>query len=238
MSSVPPALAAGSSSLVPLVVLAPNAGAVSTTLVINEVDYDQPSLDTAEFLELKNVSGSAISLNGWTVELFNGATSLVYRTTPLPDVSLPAGDYFLDLLESGDDGELRSGRRPRHGPDPERRSRRDRLRNAGALVDAVSYDDRRSIHRGLWRGSHRRRQLDDRRTLALPGRLRHRPEQHRPRPGRDDPRRDQQLPARTGSGRDQRDRLRPTQHRHGRVRGAEERVDVADESRHLHARRS
>ena len=29
-------------------------GAVSTSLVINEVDYDQPSTDTAEFLELKN----------------------------------------------------------------------------------------------------------------------------------------------------------------------------------------
>lgn len=44
-------------ALVAIAVLASltsSAGAVSTSLVINEVDYDQPSTDTAEFLELKN----------------------------------------------------------------------------------------------------------------------------------------------------------------------------------------
>ncbi len=128
--------------LVPLVFVAPNAGAVSTTLVINEVDYDQPSTDTAEFLELKNVSGSAISLNGWTVELFNGAgtVSAVYRTIPLPDVSLAAGDYFVICsnpatttncdLDGGPDTDLiQNGAPDAIG-----------LRNTGALVDAVSYE--------------------------------------------------------------------------------------------------
>ena len=42
---------------------ASTGSAVSTTLVINEVDYDQPSGDTAEFFELKNVSGGPINLD-------------------------------------------------------------------------------------------------------------------------------------------------------------------------------
>ena len=37
-------------------VLAAPASAQSTSLVVNEVDYDQASTDTAEFLEIKNVA--------------------------------------------------------------------------------------------------------------------------------------------------------------------------------------
>lgn len=44
--------------------------AVSATLVINEIDYDQANTDTAEFLELKNVG--PIDLDPYTVELVNG----------------------------------------------------------------------------------------------------------------------------------------------------------------------
>jgi hypothetical protein len=40
----------------------PERRGVSTSIVINEVDYDQPSTATVEFLELKNVSGSPINL--------------------------------------------------------------------------------------------------------------------------------------------------------------------------------
>ena len=35
---------------------------VSTTLVINEIDYDQPGSDVAEFVELLNVSDAAVNL--------------------------------------------------------------------------------------------------------------------------------------------------------------------------------
>ncbi|HWL32843.1 MAG TPA: ExeM/NucH family extracellular endonuclease [Gaiellaceae bacterium] len=71
--------------------------AASTSLVINEVDYDQPGLDTAEFFELKNVSGSAINLDDYRVELINGASggNALYRTVDLPPVSLAAGDYYV-----------------------------------------------------------------------------------------------------------------------------------------------
>ena len=66
-------------------------------LVINEIDYDQPSTDTAEFLEIKNVGANAASLNGVSVVFVNGNAggAASYRTTPLPDVSLAAGDYFV-----------------------------------------------------------------------------------------------------------------------------------------------
>ena len=81
-----------------LAVLAPSAGAASSSLVINEVDYDQPSDDLAEFIELKNVSGSEISLGGHSVVLVNGNNNgaLVYNPTiALPNVALAAGDHYV-----------------------------------------------------------------------------------------------------------------------------------------------
>jgi predicted extracellular nuclease len=76
---------------------APVGSAASTTLVINEVDYDQPSTDTAEFFELKNVSSGSINLDAYRVEGINGNAggSAVYRTVDLPNVNLAAGDYFV-----------------------------------------------------------------------------------------------------------------------------------------------
>src|SRR5215213_6002652 len=73
------------------------APAASTTLVINEVDYDQPSTDTAEFLELKNVSGAAIDLDPYSVQLVNGngGGAALYRTIELPAVSLASGDHYV-----------------------------------------------------------------------------------------------------------------------------------------------
>ena len=66
-------------------------------LVINEIDYDQPSTDTAEYLEIMNVGATAASLNGVTVDYINGnlGGAVSYRTTALPNVSLAAGDYFV-----------------------------------------------------------------------------------------------------------------------------------------------
>ncbi|MDM8561370.1 lamin tail domain-containing protein [Candidatus Parabeggiatoa sp. HSG14] len=64
-------------------------------LVINEIDYEQPSTDIAEFIELKNVSGATINLDPYTVELYNNATATVYKTIDLPNVDLTAGDYYV-----------------------------------------------------------------------------------------------------------------------------------------------
>ena len=71
--------------------------AASTSLVINEVDYDQASTDTTEFFELQNVSGAGIDLDPYSVQLINGASggSAVYAAIDLPSVTLAAGDYYV-----------------------------------------------------------------------------------------------------------------------------------------------
>ncbi len=111
-------------------------------LVINEVDYDQPGADAAEFLELKNISSNPVNLNGWTVELVNGNAggAAIYQTYALPNVNLPAGGYFVicannantpncDLDVAPNTDLIQNGAPDGIG-----------LRNAGVLVDAVSYE--------------------------------------------------------------------------------------------------
>jgi len=65
------------------------------TLVVNEIDYDQPSTDAAEFIELKNVGSADVDLTGVTVTLINGNGDSVYNTFALPPQTLGAGEYFV-----------------------------------------------------------------------------------------------------------------------------------------------
>jgi hypothetical protein len=67
-------------------------------LVINEVDYDQPGTDAAEFLELKNIGTTAYLLDEVAVILVNGsggapATYLTISSDTWPD--LAPGAYFV-----------------------------------------------------------------------------------------------------------------------------------------------
>jgi hypothetical protein len=64
-------------------------------VVINEIDYDQPGTDRAEFIELFNAGSSAISLNNYTIDLINGLNSLSYRSIDLTGFSINAGSYFV-----------------------------------------------------------------------------------------------------------------------------------------------
>lgn len=66
-------------------------------LVINEVDYDQPSVDMAEFVELKNTGDTSANLGEYTLELINGASggASIYQTIALPNVDLAASDYYV-----------------------------------------------------------------------------------------------------------------------------------------------
>jgi len=112
-------------------------------LVINEVEYDQPGTDASEFIELKNVSSSAVNLNAWTVQLVNGNAggAAVYQTITLPNVSLAAGDYYViagssstvanvDLVVAPATNLIQNGAPDAVG-----------LRNPSAtLIDAVSYE--------------------------------------------------------------------------------------------------
>jgi uncharacterized protein len=73
------------------------ASAASSTLVVNEIDYDQPATDAAEFLEIRNVSGVPVDLTGHSVALVNGTGggAAVYQTIALPSTTLAAGDYYV-----------------------------------------------------------------------------------------------------------------------------------------------
>jgi hypothetical protein len=66
-------------------------------LVINEIDYDQPSTDTAEFVEILNAGAEPASLDGVELVLVNGngGGAVIYQTIALPDVLLDSGDYFV-----------------------------------------------------------------------------------------------------------------------------------------------
>ena len=116
--------------------------ALSTTVVINEVDYDQPSTDTAEFLELRNVSAAAIELDTYVVQLVNGTGggAAVYDTIDLPAVTLAPGEPYVicantgtvancDLDDDTDTNFIQNG-------DPDAIG----LRNGSTLVDALSYE--------------------------------------------------------------------------------------------------
>ena len=116
---------------------------VSPTLVINEIDYDQVGTDTAEFIELKNISGGSVNLDIYNIELVNGAAApAIYDTINLPNVNLAAGDYYVicanaatvincDLDDGPDTNFIENGSPDAVG-----------LRNTstGTLFDAVSYE--------------------------------------------------------------------------------------------------
>lgn len=65
------------------------------SLVINELDYDQPGTDNAEFIELLNTGDSAISLTGYSLQLINGTTASPYNSFGLLDIMLPPGAYYV-----------------------------------------------------------------------------------------------------------------------------------------------
>ncbi len=64
-------------------------------VVINEIDYDQPGTDRAEFIELFNAGSSAISLDNYTIDLINGLNSSSYRSIDLTGFSINANSYFV-----------------------------------------------------------------------------------------------------------------------------------------------
>ena len=111
-------------------------------LVINEVDYDQPGTDTAEFVEIRNNGDASADLSGWTLEFINGngGGAVVYDTINLPAVSLASGGYFVvcanaatvancDLDDSPDTNFIQNG-----SPDAVA------LSFNGTLIDTVSYE--------------------------------------------------------------------------------------------------
>ncbi|MBT8062337.1 MAG: lamin tail domain-containing protein [Gammaproteobacteria bacterium] len=66
-------------------------------LRINEIDYDQPGGDAAEFVEIINAGNSSADLTGIELVLVNGSGggAVIYNTIALPAVSLAPFDYFV-----------------------------------------------------------------------------------------------------------------------------------------------
>jgi hypothetical protein len=89
-----PGMATISATLGPtsLMAMAEVVASAAGSLVINEVDYDQPAGDTTEFIEIYNAGTSAIDLTGIAVVLVNGATTMMeYDRFDLTGMIAPGG---------------------------------------------------------------------------------------------------------------------------------------------------
>jgi predicted extracellular nuclease len=117
-----------------------NGGPSLPTLLINEIDYDQPSTDTAEFVEILNAGASSADLTGWTLQLVNGSVDTAYAIIDLSGLSIAPGDYLVvcgnsatvancDLDVTPDTNLVQNG-----SPDAVA------LLYDGAVMDAVSYE--------------------------------------------------------------------------------------------------
>jgi len=111
-------------------------------VVINEVDYDQPGTDAAEYFELKNNGPGSVDLSEYTVELVNGSGggAAVYQTVGTMTGILAAGDYYVvcnnnistpncDLVVAPATNMIQNGAPDAIG-----------LKHLGVVVDAVSYE--------------------------------------------------------------------------------------------------
>ena len=81
-----------------------------TGLVINEINYDNPDLDTFEYIELYNASPNALPITSLRLELINGADMMRYAQVNLDAAGtyLRAGEFLvvgsqavLDVLPTG-----------------------------------------------------------------------------------------------------------------------------------------
>lgn len=80
-----------------LFVLASAFTFAQTGLVINEIDYDQPGIDSSEFIELYNAGSSSVNLSDYSILLVNcnNSTFAAYATISLPAQTLAPGAYFV-----------------------------------------------------------------------------------------------------------------------------------------------
>jgi hypothetical protein len=75
-------------------------------LVINEIDYDQPGVDSAEYVELYNAGPNPVNLGDFRLMFYNGSSSGTtgnkpYDSIALPTQTLSAGAFFVICSSSG-----------------------------------------------------------------------------------------------------------------------------------------
>lgn len=120
----------------------PGAARASLELVINEIDYDQPATDDAEFIEILNTGGVAEGLGDLVLQLVDGGGPTIITTIELPTFSLGPGAYFVvcsdaskvpncDLVTSLGTGFVEDG-----APDAVRLFKT----TGGVVIDTVSYE--------------------------------------------------------------------------------------------------
>jgi hypothetical protein len=122
-------------------------GVMTTTggLVINEIDYDQPVADNAEFVEIFNTGSGPISLADKRLVLVNGSGNTTYLSIDLSAAgTLPGGQYLVVANASV--------ATPPGVPRIDFASALDNIQNgapdavalvdtlAGVLIDALSYE--------------------------------------------------------------------------------------------------
>ncbi len=113
----------------------------SCNVVINEVDYDQGSTDSAEFIELYNPCGQAVDLSVFSVQLIDGANgnANTYQTINLSG-TLASGDYFVICTNSSNtqncDLEVAANTNFIQDGDPDAIA----LFDGTVLIDALSYE--------------------------------------------------------------------------------------------------
>lgn len=110
-------------------------------VVINEVDYDQPGSDTAEFIELFNAGTKPASLEAFTLELVNGSSGSTYNSFDLAGLAITAGGYLVLCnsastvvncnIEVASSGWIQNG-----GSDGDAIA----LLSAGTIVDTIAYE--------------------------------------------------------------------------------------------------
>ena len=68
---------------------------IHAAVMINEIDYDQPGGDTAEFIELYNSDTNSVLLDGYTLDLVNGTNGSAYNSFDLSGLSISGSGYLV-----------------------------------------------------------------------------------------------------------------------------------------------
>ena len=68
---------------------------IHAAVMINEIDYDQPGGDTAEFIELYNSGINSAPLDGYTLDLVNGTNGSAYNSFDLSGLLISASGYLV-----------------------------------------------------------------------------------------------------------------------------------------------
>jgi hypothetical protein len=114
----------------------------NASLIINEVDYDQPSYDHAEFIELLNSGPNLLSLDNYTISLINGASDTQYHSYDLSGYQIAANSFFVlcgdsdEVINCDFDANKASGLIQNGGSKPDAIA----LYSGETLIDSISYE--------------------------------------------------------------------------------------------------